>query len=429
LRELNFNCLEHLLFAAYLVLFAWLVINIKFFTRSGLSSAQLIIIFLLKVMAGIFYGWIGVYYGELAQMVDTWVFHYSSLKEYEILMESPIAFFTSFFEYENSEGFTRFLTSKDSWWNDIKYLSFAKLLAIFNIFSFGNYYINIIFYSFLTLFGPIAIFRIMKEVFPKNVPALGFATFLLPSFIYWTSGLHKDGLIFAAIALIVYQIYHWPTDNKLTFKRLLIFFSCLFIILVLRGFLIGIMFPALLAWVLSAKLRFKPLLTIGLTYGMSILLFFTASFIHPKLNFPDAVAQRQREFADLHGGSAVEVSNLEPTVFGFIKNLPQALELSLLRPYFTDATHLLSLAAAVEIHIILLLLLLLLFFRHKDIRLTPFLYFSFSFALLLLLMTGYTVNFLGAIVRYRSLALPFFVIPIVGIINWHEIKRKILNVY
>jgi len=68
--------LEHLLFAAYLVLFSWLIIKVPFFKKSGLTPAQLIIIFLLKVIAGIFYGWIGVYYGNLAQMVDTWMFHY-----------------------------------------------------------------------------------------------------------------------------------------------------------------------------------------------------------------------------------------------------------------------------------------------------------------------------------------------------------------
>src|SRR5215472_11595865 len=50
--------LEYLLFVGYLVLFAWLVTKTKFFNRSGLSKAQLVIIFLLKVMAGILYGWV-----------------------------------------------------------------------------------------------------------------------------------------------------------------------------------------------------------------------------------------------------------------------------------------------------------------------------------------------------------------------------------
>ena len=81
----NKNCLEHLLFALYLVLLAWLVTKIGFFTRAGLSSSQLVILFLLKVMAGILYGWIGVYYAHMAQMLDTWSYHQDSLAEYQLL--------------------------------------------------------------------------------------------------------------------------------------------------------------------------------------------------------------------------------------------------------------------------------------------------------------------------------------------------------
>ena len=40
-------------------------------------------------MAGIFYGWIGVYYGEMAQMIDTWAYHQESFQEYELLLSNP----------------------------------------------------------------------------------------------------------------------------------------------------------------------------------------------------------------------------------------------------------------------------------------------------------------------------------------------------
>src|SRR5687768_12276473 len=77
--------LEYLLFVAYLVLFAWLVTKTRFFKKTGLSNPQLVIIFLLKVIAGIFYGWMGHFYGGFAQMLDTWVYHHNSLIEYQIL--------------------------------------------------------------------------------------------------------------------------------------------------------------------------------------------------------------------------------------------------------------------------------------------------------------------------------------------------------
>ena len=88
--------MEYILFIVYLVLFAWLVTKVKFFTRTGLSQPQLIIIFLLKVMAGIFYGWIGLYYGGLAQMQDTWGYHYHSIQEYNYSTQIPMNILPTF---------------------------------------------------------------------------------------------------------------------------------------------------------------------------------------------------------------------------------------------------------------------------------------------------------------------------------------------
>ena len=87
--------MEYLLFAAYLVLFAWLVTKVKFFTRTGSQQITIGHYFLVESMAGIFYGWIGLYYGGLAQMQDTWGYHTSSVQEYHCLYKDPGEYFTN----------------------------------------------------------------------------------------------------------------------------------------------------------------------------------------------------------------------------------------------------------------------------------------------------------------------------------------------
>jgi uncharacterized protein with PQ loop repeat len=161
-------------------------------------------------------------------------------------------------------------------------------------------------------------------------------------------------------------------------------------------------------------------------YIVFILLFFTAQYIHPKLNFPEAVAIRQGEFLSLGGGSAVPVSRLEPTIGSFVMNLPQAVSLAVLRPYPSDVHHLLSLAAATETNVLLLLFLLFLFVRRKNGKhLSPFLLFCIFLSFSVFIMIGYTVNILGAIVRYRSIVLPFIIVPIVAKIDWDKILAAI----
>jgi hypothetical protein len=125
----------------------------------------------------------------------------------------------------------------------------------------------------------------------------------------------------------------------------------------------------------------------------------------------------------LGGSSAVEVALLEPTFFSFIGNIPQAFTLSIIRPYPADVRHLLSLAAAVEINFLLLVVVVCLLFRRDKIRWQPEVLFCIFFAFSVLLMIGYTVNILGAIVRYRSIVLTLLLIPAVAQANWKRIGQ------
>lgn len=420
--------MAHLLFAGYLIVFAWLVTKIPFFKRSGLTASQLVILFLLKVMAGIFYGWIGVYYGSMAKMLDTWVYHYASLREYQLLLHDPYTFFTELFRGRYENGFGKFFASSNSWWNDLHNNIIIKLLALFDALSMGNYYINVIFYTFLTLFGPIALYRIMADVFPAKRLLVLLSIFLIPSFLYWTSGIHKEGLVFLALGLIAYALY-FGLKKRFTVTHIVLLFSSCIILLAIRNYLIMLVAPAVVAWILAEKRPWKPAFTFSAVYMLYVLIFFTARYIHPKLNFPQSVVNKQHDFMQLEGASEVPTIRLEPTFKSFVSAAPKALSLALLRPYPGDATHLLALAASVETCLLLLLIVLFLLYRYRPIYLSPFLLFCFFFSLSVLLTIGYTVNFLGAVVRYRSIVWPFLMVPVIAQINWHRLMglKKYIN--
>jgi len=418
----NFITLEYLLFIVYLVLFAWLVTRVKFFALSGLTKPQLIIIFLLKVMAGIFYGWIGVYYGGLAQMWDTWRFHVESLQEYQLLQTNPQEFFTNLFRDPYQGGFSKFFETTDSYWNDLKGNIFIKILSIFNILSLGHYYVNVIFYSFITLFGSIAIFRVMNDVFPGKKLTILLATFLVPSFLYWTSGIHKEGLIFTGIALVIYSIYFGNKEKKYSFQKIAIAITGLFLILTLRNFLFVIIIPAILTWIIANRWPQKGLIIFSSLYVIFSIVFFTARYISPSLDFPQAVVNKQQEFIKLIGTTSVPIKELEPSVRSFSKNTPQAITLSTIRPYPSDVHHILSLAAAIEINLLLLFFILFLLFRTNGIKSKNLIYFCLFFAFSVLLSIGFSVNNLGAIVRYRSIIIPLLVIPMIAQIDWSRLN-------
>ena len=419
--------MEYLLFVAWLVFFAWLVTKVRFFTNSGLNQSQIIIVFLLKVMAGILYGWIGVYYGSLAQMVDTWNFHYNSIQEYRLLHTNPHEYFANLFRDPYEGGLLQFFGNKDSFWNDLKSNVLVKMLSLFDMLSFGYYYVNVIFYSFLTMFGPICCFRIMNDVFPGRKLAIAFATFMIPSFIYWTSGIHKDGLVFTGIAIIAYNIYFGLKEQRFSLKRIALIFLGLLIILVFRNFILVIIAPALIAWLLAAKWPKHGLTVFASTYIFFIVLFFTVRYINPKWDFPQAVVNKQEAFMQLHGNSFVLTKKLQPTVGSFLENLSQAFTLSTIRPYPGDVKHILSLAAALEIDLLLLLVVLFFFFKSNGTQSKNFIYFCVFFSFSTLITIGYTVNFLGTIVRYRSIIMPLLIVPVVAQIDWRRLSNAIFS--
>lgn len=417
--------MEYILFAAYLVLFAWLITKSRFFIKTGLTKPQLVIIFLIKVIAGIFYGWMGHFYGNFAQMMDTWSYHHGALIEYNLLLNDPSAYFNTIFDRYDEGGILHSLFgSQNSNWNDLKANVFIKFLSILDLFSFGHYYVNVILYSYISLFGPMAFYRVMADVFPAQKTGILISIFMVPSFFYWSSGLHKEGLLFIGVALVIYHIYFANKEKNWKPVRWLGVLLGLSILLLLRNFVLALILPPILAWILANKKPKYALTSFALVYVVCAACFFGLRYIVPELDFPSAVVEKQQAFLKLVGNSSVSINELDPSLASFIRNTPQAIALSALRPYPSDVHHLLSLAAAAETVLMWFLFFLFLVFPVRNIaRSKNVIYFCIFFSASLLLAIGFSVNNLGAIVRYRSITIPLLITLVVVHTNWHRLNN------
>ncbi len=126
----------------------------------------------------------------------------------------------------------------------------------------------------------------MKDLFPGKRQALMLSAFIIPSFIYWTSGLHKEGLIFLAISLIIYHLYFGWKEKRYSVKRWLSILSGLAILLVLRKFLMVLVVPAVLAWLLASRWPKYGLFIFASVYFFFGIVFFNAGILTQDLIFP-----------------------------------------------------------------------------------------------------------------------------------------------
>jgi hypothetical protein len=126
----------------------------------------------------------------------------------------------------------------------------------------------------------------------------------------------------------------------------------------------------------------------------------------------------------------VELDNLEPHPLSFIRILPQALNHVFLRPIPGEQPGALSLFSGVETYFVLLILILSFLVPARDnipipdsAPLLAILFFAFSNYLFI----GYTIPFLGAIVRYRIIFESLLLTVAATRINWQKLVTK--NLY
>ena len=103
----------------------------------------------------------------------------------------------------------------------------------------------------------------------------------------------------------------------------------------------------------------------------------------------------------------------------------------MLRPYLSDVRHILSLAAVTETYVLLFLFLTFLFWKKrnaKSVQSLIFIYFCLFLSFSVLITIGYVVNNIGAIVRYRSIVLPFLLTPVFCGINWERINNLLFRI-
>ncbi len=389
-----------------------------FFVKSGLGWPLLVALFVCKIAAGIAYA----RFYALPQYIagaDTWRFFELSKAETDWLLTNPFAFLQDIFHHGYASSGNIFY-GKNTYWNDLKSNVVIKLLAVCNVFTLKNYYADIILFNFLFFFGPVAFYRVMAAVFASKKWVMVVTVFLLPSFLFWCSGIHKDGLMFTCLAVFIFYVHKQMAANKILpgpFILCLLSFGLLF---ALRNIICLLLVPALLVWWLCHKYPFKKIVVISVVYGLCFTLFFVSPYLYSGFNLPEYAVEKQTEFRLLQGGSQIPLRDLQPNFISFVQFLPSALDIALLRPHIGEIKNISYVPAIAELFVLWFLTGLFIFNKKKPVVGNSYIavvVFCFCFAFSYLLLSGYTVTFSGAIVRYKSIMLPLVFCPLICMTN------------
>lgn len=408
----------------------------NFFAEPPVSRKFFVGIFLLKVVVGVILWAIYTFYYTHRLEADIYKYFDDSAVMFDALKKNPNHFIQMLSGInEDAKHLLPYYERMNSWYNnDMMYndsRTMIRLNAFFRLFSFGYYHVHSIFIVFLSTIGLTAIFKIFNRIKPGRHYEFITACYLLPSVLFWTSGVLKDGLLISALGLLLFSFYKLLEIFR--WKYFILLFLSLIFLVFIKPYVIMIIAPAIIAWLWSVKTNYHWIWFKFISvYIIYFLVGFNIHYLFTDFNIVYLIYLKQLNFlnlaVDVGAGSIIEINKLQPNLISLLLNGPEAFKNTLFRPYFFESTSPLILLAGLENLLILLLITFYLFNFSSNLnnKQRCLLWFSIYFVVILFVLIGLVTPVMGAMVRYKAPALPFL-LGIFIILSNDERLNKILR--
>ena len=304
----------------------------------------------------------------------------------------------------------------------------VRIAVLFGLFCFNNYTAISLFFAVASFSGMWALYMTMAKIRPQVYKELAWTMFYIPSLFFWGSGVLKDSLCIGALGWLFYGFYRGAIQKRNVSKSLLIAFAAAYVLFRLKVYILLCFLPAALLWVFnenSARINNPTLRMLArpVFFGLGgALAFFAATNLtkgDDRFDV-DKIGERSKITADYlyetsvkQEGSGYYLGPQDGTLGSMAKLAPQAIIVSLFRPFLWEAHNPVMLLSALEATFFLFFTLRI-FWRTGVaatlalIGSTPVLLMSFIFSLIFAASVGITSANFGTLVRYKIPLIPFY---------------------
>ena len=370
--------------------------------------------FIIKILSGVVFVMIYKFYYGFG---DTFLYHNGAKTLANLFFEDPGAYFQLLLsesgnlpprlqEYSYLIPYSR---TAEEWF-------MVKLLSPLNLISFNSYLVVTLFMSVLSFIGSWKLFKVFNDILKGKEMWSFIGAFLLPSVLFWGSGILKDTVALAALNILIYSVYFMIKKNKYPFWRVVGALFMIILIFKIKSYIILAFLPCLIiiaylvfqsrAKVKILKYTMSPIL-IG-TFGFLIYFSFNQlSSLSNKYEL-EQIEKKTKGFHSWHtttAGSAYNFGEIEYTFTGVLQKVPPSLIVTFFRPYPWEVRNAVMLISALESLLILYLFLhAMLKWNIKlfaGFRRNPFIFGILFFVLFFGFVVGFTSYNFGALMRYK----------------------------
>ncbi|HOX81543.1 MAG TPA: hypothetical protein PLS08_00835 [Chryseolinea sp.] len=371
---------------------------------------------ILKVGAGISLGLLYTYYYSDG---DTFQYFEDGTKLAELAKADAKKYFA--FLWSGNESFEV--------WTSLgitvpRALFMTKIVSIFCLITFNNYWIASLYFSFVSFCGAWILVRRIIVFSPSNKNAAIISLLFFPSVIFWSSGLIKESLAMASLFFLCSLFMKvWQRKSLKWIEGLLLVVS-LWVLWNLKYYYLAVFMPVAIT---SLVFRFfvsdflcnrNVFIKVGAWLLIFIVPLVVVSLVHPNFypeRFLEVIIENHDAYAQRSGSDKVILYfNLQPDILSVLINSPWALLSGLFRPFIWETNTVFQFLVAIEnVFIVFLTIAVLFRWREWTGKYHHLLFFSIvSYVGVLCIFLALSAPNFGTLARYKVGFLPFFILLI-----------------
>lgn len=375
---------------------------------------------------------------------DTFNFHtIGSRIIWEAFLDSPDKGLKLLFSNGEYIGETYEYSSRIYFYRDASSFFVIRIATLFDLFTFSSYGGTALLFAAFSFIGSWAFFTAMYRQAPHLHFWTAIAILFIPSVVFWGSGLLKDTLTFACLGLMTYSVSNIFIRQHHKIGSAILLLLSAWVIFSVKKYILLCFLPSIFLWIYMAQIvRIKSLvlkilifpfvaaMIIGIDYYSVVLI----SNDDPRYSL-DKISETARItaydigfYTGRDAGSGYNLGELDGSFGGTMTLAPQAINVSLFRPYLWEVKNPLMLLSSIES-------LLLLFFTgyvilkkgvkvFQSIR-DPNVVFCLLFSLTFAFAVGVSTFNFGTLSRYKIPLLPFYTLALLYILNYKKRDEKL----
>lgn len=366
-----------------------------------------------------------IYYQGILDIHDAVMGDFSLLKD--VFFNTKLDYthpIMPYLRYDQFGGYTWFVL------NNPQNLMVSKAGLLFSFLFAKNYLCISMTVSIFSFAGCWRLFKFFYFLYPSLHKKFAFGILFLPSILFWGVGLSKDSICIGALGFLTYALYKIFVAREKKVASILL--------LVINGWLLLSIKPyILLSFTLAATIGIFMMVSAAIknrgtrilaSFFFILLALFTGYYMVDSLASLEASTARftsenlLQTMQNIQSGfetvtkndSYFKVGDVGNNVSDLILLFPAGVGTTLFRPFIWEVQNPLMLFSALESLLFLVITIMTfrkigLFKTFGEIFSDPLLLFCFTFSIIFAGLVGITTFNFGALVRYKTPCLPFYI--------------------